>query len=267
MAAGDRQYKKFKGFKWTVGNEDVPALALVVDQISRQLHICEPKDVGTDWNVANDSHPSVYIHSATTPETNYIKMYHDSSNGIIEVNATTVLTMSASAWSTLLPLTITQATLGNDGRAIKIASTSATPAMNDGYGIVEIDCTISGTATGWFSPLSSWVNITGSGEAGTGGYICAQQNGVFADAGANTSSTIIFGMRASALLTDAPSVLCPFSLNTANRSITAVFSIAAGPSIGISNGSPSGGADGTIPIACNADGTGVRYIWLYPNPA
>ena len=161
-------------------------------------------------------------------------------------------------------LNITIATVANDGRALKVLTTSATPAMSDGYGVVEIDCTISGTATAWFSPLSSWVNITGSGVAGTGGFICAQQNGVYADAGANTSSTIIFGMRASALLTDAPGRLCPFSLNTSNRSIDAIFDIASGPSAGLVNGTPTGSADGSIPLVIDGGGT-IRYVHVYGN--
>ena len=91
MADGDRQYKKFKGFKWTVGNEDVPALALVVDDTSKQLHICEPADVITDWNIAACTHPTVFIHSATTPATDYIKMYHDATIAYIDsVGATTL---------------------------------------------------------------------------------------------------------------------------------------------------------------------------------
>ena len=149
-----------------------------------------------------------------------------------------------------------------DGRALKVSAISATPAMSDGYGLVEIDATISGTATGWFSPLSSWINITGSGVAGAGGFMCAQQNGVYADSGANTGSTIIFGMRATAQLTDAPTRLCPFSLNTANRSITALFDIASGPAIGVVNGTPVAAADGYIPFCVDSGGS-IRYIHVY----
>lgn len=63
---------KFKGFKWTRGDESNPALALVVDETSKALHVTVPSDASTDWNVAADSNPAVYIHSDTTPATDYI---------------------------------------------------------------------------------------------------------------------------------------------------------------------------------------------------
>lgn len=142
-----------------------------------------------------------------------------------------------------------------DGRILKVSITSATPAMSDGYGAVEIDATISGTATGWFSPLSSWINITGSGVAGAGGFMCAQQNGVYADSGANTGSTIIFGMRAQAVLTDAPTILAPFSINTSNREITALFEMNANPDVGYqANAGETGGKVGDVPLFCDAAG-------------
>ena len=89
MATG--KYAKFKGFKWTVGDEDVPALALVVDDASKLLHICEPDDADTDWALAAATHPTVCLHSATTPATKYIKMYHDATNAYLDaVGATTL---------------------------------------------------------------------------------------------------------------------------------------------------------------------------------
>ena len=60
------------GFKWTIGDENNPTGAIALDDASDALHICEIRDVRTDWNVSSLSHPTLYVHSATTPETDYI---------------------------------------------------------------------------------------------------------------------------------------------------------------------------------------------------
>ena len=83
------------GFKWTIGNEDVPAGAIAVDNTSKQLHICDIEDAGTDWAVGVDSYPSVYIHDIAAPATDYVKIYHNGTNGIIDCDGTTILTMTA----------------------------------------------------------------------------------------------------------------------------------------------------------------------------
>jgi len=155
-------------------------------------------------------------------------------------------------------MTITAGTLAVDGRIAKFSGTSATPAMSDGYGAVEIDTTVSGTATGWFSALSSWVNITGDGAIGAN-FVCAQQNGIYADAGANTGSIVIFGMRAQAMLTDAPTVLAPFSINTSNRAITALFEMSSNPDVGyVANAGETGLKVGDVPLFC--DNNGQQYF-------
>ena len=115
MADGDNQYKKTKGFKWTKGDEDVPALALVVDDTSKILHICEPADVITDWALAACSHPTVCVHSATNPATEYIKMYHDATNAYIDaVGATTLQLLVAGT------------------AEVSIAAASVSPTTTDG---------------------------------------------------------------------------------------------------------------------------------------
>lgn len=83
--------QKHKGFKWTVGDASNPTLALLVDNDSRALHIAEAADGDTDWNVSADTHPTVYIHSATTPATDYIKVYHDATIGYVDIVGGTTL--------------------------------------------------------------------------------------------------------------------------------------------------------------------------------
>ena len=86
------------GFKWTIGNEDVPAGAIAVDNTSKQLHICDIADAGRDWNVAVVTDPAVYIHcEGSNAPTDYVKIYHNDTNGIIDCDGTAILTMTASS--------------------------------------------------------------------------------------------------------------------------------------------------------------------------
>lgn len=78
---------RYKGFKWTVGDASNPSLALCVDNTSRQLHICEAQDADTDWDVAADTHPTVFVHSATAPATNYFTIDHDGTDLTLDVRS------------------------------------------------------------------------------------------------------------------------------------------------------------------------------------
>ena len=75
---------KHKGWKWSTADASNPTLVMVLDDTSKSVHITDASDQATDWNVTADSHPTVYIHSATTPATEYIKMYHDATNAYID---------------------------------------------------------------------------------------------------------------------------------------------------------------------------------------
>ncbi len=120
MGDGDIQYKKFKGFKRLLGDESNPTFGILVDDVSKALHICEPADQNTDWNVSAFTHPTVVIHSATTPATDYLKMYHDATNAyidgvgatalLLQIAGTTVATFTASGSYAPLQVTTKSAT-------------------------------------------------------------------------------------------------------------------------------------------------------------
>jgi len=161
---------------------------------------------------------------------------------------------------------VTNATLGvNTGRAIKVSTSQAAAAMDDGYGVVEIDHTITGTAATTFctSAMSTWVNIP-SGTVGAGKYVCAQNNGVYeASAATITNAKIIFGMRAQKLLDDTDALSFPFSLNTNNTAITAVFDVNNATDMGWIDGVLSSATgDGHIPLFRDAAGQ-VHYVNTY----
>ena len=105
------------GFRWSRGDASNPTGALGLDRTSRALHICEIDDHNTDWNVGADTHPSVYFHSATTPATDYIKVYHDATNGYIDVvGGNLMLAIAGTNEVTLTSTALSPAT--SDGNAL-----------------------------------------------------------------------------------------------------------------------------------------------------
>lgn len=163
-------------------------------------------------------------------------------------------------------IAITNATLGvTAGRAIKIATSQAAAAMDDGYGVVEIDHTITGTAGSNFSgcALSAWVNIP-SGTVGAGKYVCAQNNGIYEDSAATvTNARLIFGLRAQKLIGDTDSLSFPFSINTNNTAITALVDVNNATDMGWIDGVLSNGTgDGHIPLFRDNAGV-VHYVNTY----
>jgi hypothetical protein len=130
-----------------------------------------------------------------------------------------------------------------------------------GAGYFESD--VSGTFAGHFYGMGSWINFGAASITG-GNIIAAQDNGIYGTA-TMTNSIIVFGMRMEGIVTGTPGQFVPFSLNTANRSITALFNIASGPSIGAVNGTPTAAASGSIPLFVDGNGT-VKYARYYDSP-
>ena len=79
-------------------------LEILVPTLARDLHFASAADAETDWNVTNPTHPTLYIHSETTPATDYMALYHDATSGYInvasgslalQVDGTTVVTVAS----------------------------------------------------------------------------------------------------------------------------------------------------------------------------
>jgi hypothetical protein len=81
----------YRGFHLSRGDASNPALAIVTDDTSQAVHITHAADADTDWNVSTDSDPTLYIHSDTTPATDYIRMDHDGTTGDVDVVGGTTL--------------------------------------------------------------------------------------------------------------------------------------------------------------------------------
>lgn len=76
MAVNERVYG---GFRRTRGDATFPegVLTILVPITIRALHFASAADENTDWNIANPTHPTFYLHSETTPATDYLSIAHD----------------------------------------------------------------------------------------------------------------------------------------------------------------------------------------------
>ena len=77
--------RTYRGFRVTRGDATGEQLAIILPTGYRVLHVASAADEATDWNVANPSHPTFYVHSETTPATDYVSIDHDGTDGTIDV--------------------------------------------------------------------------------------------------------------------------------------------------------------------------------------
>ena len=60
--------------RWSAGDADNEAFVIAMGDSSQATHFTDKGAVATDWNVAADTHPTLYVHSNTTPATDYMKI-------------------------------------------------------------------------------------------------------------------------------------------------------------------------------------------------
>lgn len=70
---------------WSTGDSSNHAFVVAVGA-SQALHLTDVAAKATDWNISATTHPNIYIHSDTTPATDYIRIGgHDASTADIDV--------------------------------------------------------------------------------------------------------------------------------------------------------------------------------------
>lgn len=120
---------------WSTGDADNHALVLALDDTGQSLHVTDKGAQATDWNVAANTHPNVYVHSNTTPATDYLRIGdHDGTEADIDcVGGTSLALKIAGTEYASLRVTgvavgtyVAAATAGTDQVTIK--STGTAPA-------------------------------------------------------------------------------------------------------------------------------------------
>lgn len=141
-------------------------------------------------------------------------------------------------------------------------SSSASGKNNLGIGVYS-ESHVSGTGTGHTYGGGYWINLD-SGYTGPNGYILsAQDNGIYGDSEtALTGVEVVFGLRMEGIVSQTPGSFYPFSVNTNNRSITALFEAAAAPSVGYVAGAGTTSTKiGDVPLFKQGSTTGWVRIY------
>ena len=157
---------------------------------------------------------------------------------------------------------VASAISATDGRAMKISSTQAVPAMADGYGVIEKELTVTGTATGMINAESSWINLGTS--ATVPGYCHVHNDGIW-DGTATLTSAYVSWQKFHMMLASNPAWCSLYELNFdgANSEIDAMYNCNnPALALGYQAGTPTKAAVGSIPFCSTAGGT-IRYIYLY----
>ena len=80
--------------RWSTGDADNHALVVGLGDSNQALHITDNGAVATDWNIAATTDPNVYIHSNTTPATDYLRLGdHDGTTAYVDVVGGTTLAL------------------------------------------------------------------------------------------------------------------------------------------------------------------------------
>jgi hypothetical protein len=113
--------------RWSAADSSNPALVLALGNTSRALHITELADQGTDWDVSAADDPTIFIHSDTTPITDYLRIGgHDGTTAYIDVVGGTTIAFQAGG--------TTEATISTSGLTLPAGSDlifSGTTGTND----------------------------------------------------------------------------------------------------------------------------------------
>jgi hypothetical protein len=132
---------------WSDGDSSNHAAVIAIGDTSQSLHITDYGARATDWNIAATTHPNVYIHSNTTPATDYLRLGdHDGTTADIDVvggttlafkiAGTTEMSLAANSISGNVLASVAQLETGTD--AVKIITPDVLAGSNLGERIVQI---------------------------------------------------------------------------------------------------------------------------------
>lgn len=96
--------------RWSAGDASNHTMVIGLGDSNQALHVTDKAAVATDWNVSADTHPTLYLHSNTTPATDYLAIGgHDGTTAGIDVVGGTTLDLRI-AGSDVVVLTATAMT-------------------------------------------------------------------------------------------------------------------------------------------------------------
>lgn len=122
---------------WSTGDADNHSLVIGLGDSNQSLHITDKAAKATDWNVAAVTHPTLFVHSNTTPATDYLSIGgHDGTTATIDVMGGTTLDLDI-AGTTALAITAAAVTVtgrlaatGNVGNTAGVGITGTAASFN-----------------------------------------------------------------------------------------------------------------------------------------
>ena len=95
--------------RWSTADSSNHSFVIALGDSNQALHIMDASAVATDWNISATTHPNVYVHSNTTPATDYLRIGdHDGTTAYVDVVGGTTLALEIAGNT---ELTITSAGL------------------------------------------------------------------------------------------------------------------------------------------------------------
>lgn len=276
--------------RWSEADASDPSLVVGLGDTSQMLHITDKGAIATDWAITSPTHPTLYIHSNTTPTTDYISIGgHDATTATIAV-ASGALNVTATTSITLTPTTDT---LLANGTGLVVGHT-AQLTISDGDGATNLipELQVVGTAKADSSLLLAAFNTTDnatvapslnflkSGNAAVGSNTIVAANEIlgeitwFGDDGVDYEAPAA-QIQGIALATpgagDMPGAVLVRCTTDAGETLAEVgrFSVAAGLTLGVAGTSlgklsMSGNTSGTITIN-TAAAAGTWTLTLPPD--
>jgi hypothetical protein len=161
--------------RWSTGDADNHAAVMALGQSNQVLHIAEACDIATDWNVAaNAADSEVWIHSSTTPATDYLALgRHTGTIATVDVQGGTTLNLDI-AGNTELTITASglnvpacsdinfTGTTGTNDIVLTNALADALSITDGSADVVVVDTSTSGNLITFTSALT--VGSDGSGS-------------------------------------------------------------------------------------------------------
>jgi hypothetical protein len=135
--------------RFSTADSDNHVMVIGLDDTSQSLHITDKGAIATDWNLSANTHPTMYIHSNTTPATDFLRIgAHDGTNAYVDiVGGTTLhlqvggadqLTLTASA-ADFQDNTITTTATITTTSTIELGHATDTTLTRSGSGDVTIE--------------------------------------------------------------------------------------------------------------------------------
>ncbi len=111
---------------WSTGDDSAHALVIGVGDANGALHITDKAARATDWNLTADTHTALYLHSNTTPITDYLYVGgHDGTTAKVDVVGGTTFDIDIAGTTAL---EITAATVTPTGQMIMTSCDMPTTA-------------------------------------------------------------------------------------------------------------------------------------------